>query len=460
VDINFGIQSYAHRSLPLSAQRMVNCYLEKAPDGAKSPYAVVPSFGITAGLAVGGGPFRGSCVANQVLYVVSGSKLFRVTSSTSLPVELGAIPGLGRVVVITDGTNVLVLSDGKGYLWNGFTLSQVADTDFPTTSRGTFIDGYALVIEQGTGRFWINETIGDWSTWNGLDFATAEGWPDDTIDTLTDHREAFLFGKETTETWANVGNADFPLQRVASGFIEKGILSAGAATKLDNTVFFVGHDGIVYRLDGYTPIRISQHAVEQSIEGYADKSCAAFPFIESGHAFVAFKFATGTWVFDIATGFWHERESNRSDTWRPLNIHRCFDKWLVIDEQSNQLGYLAEDTFTEYGDILRCSATAPSISKDNRWVFHGRLELIFEQGVGTVTGQGVDPQVMLDWSDDGGRTWSNENWRNIGRVGQFRRRTFLSRLGRSRDRVYRYAISDPVRRTLVQATLEAEVGEY
>lgn len=458
MDLLFGVQSFQHRSLPLSAQRMVNCYLEQTPDGAKSAWANVPSFGILPYLEVGDGPFRGSCVANGILYIVSATGLYKVTDG--LATLLGTVPGINRCDLLTDGLNVLAITDSVGYLWNGFTLEQVADTDFPPASRGDYLDGYAVVIEPGTGRFWINETVTDWATWNALDFATAEGWPDDTIDCIVDHRELFLFGKETTESWANTGNADFPLQRVASGFIEKGILSEGAVTKLDNTVFFVGHDGIVYRLDGYTPVRISQHAVEQAIEHYTDKTCAAFAFIESGHAFVAFKFTEGTWVYDIATQRWHERQSYNRTTWRPLNIHRCFDKWIVVDDSTNQLGYLAEDEFTEFGELLRSSATAPSVSKENRWIFHTRLELAFEQGVGTNAGQGTNPQVMLDWSDDGGRTWSNENWRNLGQTGHFGTRTFWSRLGRSRDRVYRYAITDPVRRTLVQATLEAEIGEY
>jgi hypothetical protein len=82
---------------------------------------------------------------------------------------------------------------------------------------------------------------------------------------------------------------------------------------------------------------------------------------------------------------------------------------------------------------------------------------VFEQGVGLITGQGSDPQVMLQFSDDGGRTWSSERWRSLGRIGEYRTRTRWLRNGSARDRIYRYAMSDPVRRNLILATTEAEL---
>lgn len=91
---------------------------------------------------------------------------------------------------------------------------------------------------------------------------------------------------------------------------------------------------------------------------------------------------------------------------------------------------------------------------------HQRLELVFEQGVGIPQGQGSDPQVMLDWSDDGGRSWSAQRFRSMGKIGEYRRRTVWNQLGQARDRVYRYQVSDPVRRTLILATTEAATGNY
>jgi hypothetical protein len=87
---------------------------------------------------------------------------------------------------------------------------------------------------------------------------------------------------------------------------------------------------------------------------------------------------------------------------------------------------------------------------------HDEVQLVFQQGVGLASGQGYDPKVMLQWSDDGGRTWSSERWRALGKMGEYRKRgPTWNALGSARDRCYRFAISDPVRRTLILATTEA-----
>jgi hypothetical protein len=68
------------------------------------------------------------------------------------------------------------------------------------------------------------------------------------------------------------------------------------------------------------------------------------------------------------------------------------------------------------------------------------------------------PQVMLRWSDDGGHTWSNEHWAEIGRIGEYGRRVIWRRLGMTlklRDRVYELSGSDPVKIAIMGAELFA-----
>jgi hypothetical protein len=69
---------------------------------------------------------------------------------------------------------------------------------------------------------------------------------------------------------------------------------------------------------------------------------------------------------------------------------------------------------------------------------------------------GYDPEVMLRWSDDGGHTWSNEHWTQIGRIGQYGFRAFWRRLGMTlklRDRVYEVSGTDPVKIVITGADL-------
>ncbi len=81
-----------------------------------------------------------------------------------------------------------------------------------------------------------------------------------------------------------------------------------------------------------------------------------------------------------------------------------------------------------------------------------------ESGTGLAYGQGVEPYVWLQCSDDGGRTWSNERWATLGRQGRYRTQLRWGRLGAARNRVFRLSMSDPVRTALIAADIEAEVG--
>jgi hypothetical protein len=106
----------------------------------------------------------------------------------------------------------------------------------------------------------------------------------------------------------------------------------------------------------------------------------------------------------------------------------------------------------------RWERTAPVIHAEGKLIFHHSLELIMEVGVGIDSGQGSDPQVMIEWSNDAGRTWSSERWASMGKVGEYARRLIFRQLGQSRNRVYRLAGSDPVRTCLVEGYVEAEIG--
>lgn len=455
--IPFGVAAYKLRSEQLSVQSMVNCYLEQI-QAADTFAANVQAYGTRSWTTVGTGPIRGGAVINGVLYVVSGPSAYRVDQSGTATL-LGAVPNANYVYIAGDGTNVVFVNNPNGYIWNGSSFAQITDPDFPGAIWVGFLDGYFPIIEPNSGRIWINETPYVPANWNALDFGTAEASPDDLIGGIVSHRELYAFGRDSIEVYYNQPQgSDFPLARSSNGVIERGCMSQKSIAKDDNSVFFLGDDGIVYRLNGYAPVRISDFAIEQAIEDSDDKDIHGFTFTEGGHKFYALTCTDFTFCYDIATQLWHQRKSYGLEYWRPIFILRAFNKHLVGDSLTPRIGELDPDTFTEWGDVLRSSATAPIISSDNKRMFFPRVELKFESGVGLVSGQGSDPQVMLRWSDDRGKTWSSEHWRSLGEIGDYNHRSIWNRGGQSRGRVYEYAITDPVRRTLIMATAEVEVG--
>jgi hypothetical protein len=457
MQVAFGSQSYQLRSLPLGAQRMVNQYMESAPEGATSALALVQSYGIKDWATVGTGYLRGGAAINGRLYVVAGPKLYRLDKDGA-STELGTIPGSHFVSMAADETHIMLVTDGLGYYWDGASVTRITDPDFPGAEWVITMDGYFIIGVADSQQIQISSNR-DPAAWNGLDFASAEQYPDNLVGAIVDHREIILFGRESMEVFWNSGNADFPFERTTNGNAEIGLLSRFALCKTDNGVFFVGSDGIIYRLNGYKPERVSTHAIEQAIEDQADKTCFAVSWTEAGHKFCGFSFDTTTVVYDAASQRWHERQSHLQSRWRPLFIARVYDKWLVGDFFANRVGEFDPEVFSEFNETLRSSATSAPIAQENKRIAHYRLELEFETGVGLSTGQGSDPQVMLRWSNDRGRTWSNEHWRSLGRMGRYGTRAIWNRVGSSRGRIYEYAITDPVRRTLIGANMNAQLRD-
>jgi hypothetical protein len=458
MQIPFGIGSYRLRSLPLSAQQMVNCLLEVAPPQSKTYAAIVQAYGVLPYLTIGGGNVRGGIVVNGVLYAVVGELLYRIPESGSA-VALGAVPGSAYVDMAGDETHLMCVTSQLGYYWNGVSVQQITDEDFAGAEWVESLDGYFIIGAPHSGKFYISSNRNP-AEWDGLDFASAERYPDDLVGAVVNVGELILFGRQSFEIWTDTGNSDFPLEQVGNGVGEVGLLSRYAVTKAGNVVYFIGHDGKVYELNGYLPQVISEAGIEQIIEDAPDKTCFSMTWDEGSHKLVAFSFDSATIVFDLKTRLWHERKSLGFDRWRPLFILRCYDKWMVGDFYTNRIGLLDPKTFMEWDDILWNSCTSPPVSEDNKRINHGRLELIFESGTGVISGQGADPKVMLDWSDDGGRTWSAQRYRSLGKIGEFRKRTNWHQLGQARDRVYRYQVSDPVRRTLILATTDVVSGTY
>lgn len=83
-------------------------------------------------------------------------------------------------------------------------------------------------------------------------------------------------------------------------------------------------------------------------------------------------------------------------------------------------------------------------SDDNKQMFCNVLELLPQPGVGLISGQGEDPQVMLSISRDGGQTWGTERWVSAGEQGQYKKRVRWLRNGRYRNGVAKIVVSDPV----------------
>jgi hypothetical protein len=221
-------------------------------------------------------------------------------------------------------------------------------------------------------------------------------------------------------------------------------------------------------LDGLNPVGLSTPAIDAEWQSYStvsDAYCLSYPW--NGHKFVVVHFPTAnkTWGFDISTNIWHERESMDMNG-RLLgrwcgNCHvTCYDKELIGDAYSGQVGYLDASTYTEFGNTTRGRLVSPPISDpDRKRLFIPRLELDIEAGVGINVGQGSDPQWMMRHSKDGGRTFTNiQRWKSAGGIGNYRTRLRWLKYGQAREHVFEATTTDPVKRTLIAASASGYGG--
>lgn len=462
--------AYQSRSLPLAGQTLVNMFFEPAPPGSSEQGMFYNAPGLALVATVGAGPIRGAATARDGNgYIVSGGEFYRVTPAGAQTL-LGDVPGAGRVHLQANETQVVVMHEAGWHLLTLADDSYGAVPDAPTTAQGAYQDSYVVFpLENGTYG-WTD--IGNAGSIDGLSFASAEAQPDPIIATLSDHRELWLFGTETTEIAQTSGDADLVFTRTAS--IEYGCVAKYSPAKSDNTVFWLGQNpsgtGVVYRADGYVPSRISTHALDTAIAGYGDISNAwGYCYQQNGHTFYVLTFpGVATWAFDASAQRWTQL-TYRNPATGDMEPHRggaylFIGGWHIVgDHTSANLYRLDLDTYTDNGDPIYRERAWAVIEDENRWIRHHRLELMAEMGVGLdggtygdIPSAGADPHWWLEWSDDGCRTWSNARQLFIGRIGEYRNRGFARRLGISRRRVYRIRTAEPVKLSIYGANLQAE----
>lgn len=466
--------SYTLQSKNVDAQRCINYYPEMDELGTGKEREVMSLVG-TPGLkllaSLGVGPVRGTYTTSTgALYVVSGTGLYSVDSTWTATLLGSLLTSIGPVSMADNGLQMVCVDGPNGYYVTLSTsvFTQITDPNFLGANQVTFQDGYFIFNKPGTQQFYISGLNA--ITFDPTDIATKEGSPDNIVGLISDHLNLYLFGSISSEVFYDSGNT-FPFERVQGAFLPIGCLSTFSIAKFQGSIFWLGCDeqgrGIVYRSTAYQPARISNFALENVIAGVSASNIStarAWTYQQRGHSFYCLNIpgTESTWVFDTATSLWHERSYlNLGDLVRHrADCHAyAYSTNVVGDYLNGNLYALDPATYSDNGNPLPRVRSAPHLTNSLDRLFHHWFQLDMEVGVGADgNGQGVSPQAMLQWSDDGGHTWSSERWTSIGPIGKTKTRAIWRRLGHSRDRVYRAWITDPVKVTLIGADIGFDAG--
>lgn len=446
-------QAYSDESLPWAAQETINWYpILAEADGTRTPMAFKGTPGLTSFGTVGTGTVRGNIVMDGVLYVVADTTLYSVASDGT-ETSLGTIEGSGRVGIAENGYQLVVVNGTKGWVYNKTSgvFAEITDADFPEADDCCFIGNYIVFVDQDTDEYFWSD-LADATSYDALNFASAETDTDGLLGVLALQGDLWLFGGDSVEVHRLTGSAD-TFERIA--IIEKGLAATFAKAKLDNTVYWLGEAGTVYRAQGYAAVRVSTGPIEKAIASETLSEAFAFAYEEAGHAFFVLSFPNGkTWVYDVATRMWHRRKSFEMDRWRANTYVYAYNKHLVGDTANGQMWELDSETFTEGSDPLIAERKTQYHHENGSPFSVSEIELFFKPGVGLTTGQGSDPLVDVAYSKNGGRTFSNFRTVKIGKIGEYERRARLYRFGQFKGSAMLYLrISDPCNRDLIGASV-------
>jgi hypothetical protein len=457
------------RSVSFNPQRTVNLFLELDPSG-KNPVGMFLIPGNTLFAALTLGPVRGMRAVGSYMYVASGPKLYRVETGGAFN-ELGNLATSSGPVVLSDNGLQVAAIDGTGlytYTIASSAFARVSDPDFGGGSIIDFLDTYLIAGPQGTHSFQISSE-NEGTAWASADTTSVEGASGNLVTFLVANGNIWFWKEASSLVFWNSGNADFPFEPIDGSESEFGCAAKYSPAKTDNSVLWLTKNrdgqGQVARAEGYRPVIVSSRALDYQISTYSRIDDAiGWTQQQEGHTFYWLTFPTAekTWVYDLSIQdpelAWHERESYAGSGQTlgrsAANCHCFFNgKHYIGDFRNGNIYELRTTLYAENGELIRWERTGQYISDDGKPIRFSSFELDCETGVGLTSGQGSDPKVYLDWSDDGGKTWSNKLERSLGALGQYDAPVEWRKLGSSKGkgRVFRLTGSDPVKTAIFAA---------
>lgn len=380
--------AYSDDTRPWTVQDTVNYLVVNAerPGGRSSKMLRgVPGL-VTFSASMPESSVRGLYVAEGRLFAVVGTTLYRIATDGSAA-SLGTIPGVGRCVFThnqVSGGNQVVIGNGQsGYVFNTTddTLTQITDEGFPGFRSVDFADQYIIGVEP-FGRYWFHSDLADATSYSTLDRAEAEKAPDRIQQAIATGSDILVLGERTGQFFYNTGEATGTFQNRSGAEMDVGAGSPYTACRLDNTVYWLGNDGSVYRLNGYVPQRISTHALEQAISRCTLSDAYAFTFEDRGHKCYLLTFPDGqTWCFDAATQEWTRRESYGFNRWRISALVKWSGAWIGGDFINGKLYQLDWAVQSEAGEPLERRRITGVLHDDQNRMIVNAAEFVFDTGM-------------------------------------------------------------------------------
>lgn len=455
--------TYTNRSLPVSAQVTRNFYVEVNPQGQE-----LVSFNPFPGLkpfSTGSGINRGMGRLKNVLYTITSNTLFKI-STDGTQTSIGTIEGTGRCSLDEDQAGNLIIATGVGkpYSYDGTTLTQGTDIDLPNASTVTYINR-RVVYDGNNGDIAFSDLSAPLVV-NSANLIIAESKPDNMKAVFAYKQQVYGFGEETIQPMYNSGVGNPPYSFILNSTQEIGLDAIHSIGSNNRFAYFLGSDLIVYQLSGLSINPIGNPAIGQEIAKYS-KTDDAFGMcltLDNQH-FYLLSFPTGnqTWLFNEEAGVWTNLAFGTDGSQHLISDYQfIYNKNLVADRLSGNIYELDFDTFTDNGETIQhrrdtIAINGKTFGRAGAKVFMDRIGIEIETGTSLVT---AESQMIMQYSDDNGRSWSSERFQNIGAQGEFLHKLDWFGMGDFYTRMFRFTMSDNIKWVLISADadLELDIG--
>lgn len=467
--IPFARQSYVDESAPLSSQRLVNLMAElHAGDARGTPVGdnalVVRSTpGLVDYCTLEVGPVYALRRQRTEVFAISGTAAYRIGPGNTVT-WLGNVDASGdlkRSTIACSPDKVVFCVPPHTYVWDFFTgvFEQFLTPAVTGVQSVEVMNGYFVYVEMtARGQFYVSK-LNEPKNISALDFATAESNPDYLFRTVAFASALWFFGANTVEVWQPSSSVNLPFEPMSGGQLPIGCRSMQSIAIVDNAIYWLADDLAVYRARGYQKEKISTLPLDRLLTAIGtDQSHLAFGFAinHSGHRqyVLSVPGLSSAWVYDADTELWHERQSGDGLLWYAqcgLNLDRLM---LVGSRIDGRVWRMTNGTGQEGGATVKRQAVLPPLYKDGKRMFMSRLELEIDAGASSAS------PLLLDYSDDGGRTFSNQRAATTGNAGAYRTRLNWHRLGSFRQRTLRVTMPEGPRITIFGALADVAEGVH
>lgn len=415
----------------------VNMYaVERAVLGSSGYMLNYP--GLTK-IADGSGVDRGGFYNDrqESIFRVSGTDLVRLNSDDSVDV-LGTISGTTQAAMDYSFNTQCVVADGKMFLYDGSTFSEVTDSDLGNPIDVVWVDGYYFLTD---GEYIYHTNITDESQIDPLKFATAEFMPDKSLGVAkTQDNKVIVFGRYSIEYFVNAATENFAFQRVQTRAQKIGIVATHAKCESNGLFYITGgrrDDAIsVHIVNLGSTKKVSNREVDKILAQYSEPELSDMRMearTEDNVTFILMHLPNETLCFNesVAAKFgieagWTILKTDVAGDLTYRGINAVFDarsgEWIVGDKRNSNIGKVDNEVCTHYDEVVEWILYSPFLKIEST--------SIDEIEIDTIPGHTVaeDATVALSLTYDG-LTYGMEWFEMYGNPNDYNKRFIARRLG-------------------------------